>query len=48
MKKRHPIQISDDLWNKLWDIARKRKIPTNPAQIVRAVLTAFVKKKRNS
>ena len=33
--KRHPVQIEDKLWQKLWQEARKRKTPITIPELVR-------------
>lgn len=43
--KRHPVQIDDDLWAKLWAEARESKTPKAPAQVVRDILTNYFRRK---
>jgi len=45
MAKRHPIQVPDNIWRKLWEEARKRKEPASPAQVAREILQRHFEKK---
>lgn len=44
MAKYHMLKIPDGLWGRLWEIARKRKEPTQPSQVAREILEKAVKK----
>lgn len=39
----HLVKIADDIWQKLWDIARKRKKPTSPTEVLREIINQKLK-----
>ena len=44
MADRHPVQITDERWKRLWSIAKKRKEPTTPAQIINEAIDRYCDK----
>ncbi|MHC4617223.1 MAG: hypothetical protein ACYTEQ_05660 [Planctomycetota bacterium] len=44
-KNRHMIQVDHDRWLLLWEAARKRKEPTQPADIMRELIDKHLGRK---